>query len=179
MPQDIFRQNVFFQTHPTTNNSVQNGSSVGRCAQCTHVFARFAPICTLSPCLSTKFLHRRSVGSLLRVRCWLGTCSSCEFINCSGKHLFFCPFFISSTVEKETKNCQLCDEKSRLAFLPFPSFLSPFFLLAKSIPAVHLSSCWLTFASTSFLLLLLLLCKVIQSSLDNWTSFPQLKRVSP
>ncbi len=37
-----------------------------------HIFARLAPICTLSQCLLTKFLHRSSVRSLLRVRCWLG-----------------------------------------------------------------------------------------------------------
>ena len=41
---------------------------------CTHVFARLALICTLSQWLSTKFLHRSSGGSLLRVRCWLGKC---------------------------------------------------------------------------------------------------------
>ncbi len=35
-------------------------------------FARLSPTCMLSRCLSTKFLHRSSVGSLLRVRCWLG-----------------------------------------------------------------------------------------------------------
>ncbi len=38
-------------------------------------FARLAPICTLSRCLLTKFLHRSSVGSLIRVRCWLGSSS--------------------------------------------------------------------------------------------------------
>ncbi len=37
-----------------------------------HVFAHLAPICMLSRCLLTKFLHRSSVGSLLRVHCWLG-----------------------------------------------------------------------------------------------------------
>ncbi len=42
------------------------------CTHCIHVFARLAPICMLSRCLLTKFLHRRSVRSLLRVRCWLG-----------------------------------------------------------------------------------------------------------
>ncbi len=36
-------------------------------------FACLAPICMLSRCFLTKFLHRCSVGSLLRVRCWLGT----------------------------------------------------------------------------------------------------------
>ena len=34
-----------------------------------HVWHRF---CMLSRCLSTKYLHRNSVGSLLRVRCRLG-----------------------------------------------------------------------------------------------------------
>ena len=37
------------------------------------VFARSAPFCMLSRCSLTKFLHRSSGGSLLRVRCWLGT----------------------------------------------------------------------------------------------------------
>ncbi len=32
----------------------------------------FAPTCTLSRSLSTKFLHRNSAGSLLGVCCWLG-----------------------------------------------------------------------------------------------------------
>ncbi len=35
-------------------------------------FARLAPFRPLSRCLLTKFLHRSSVGSLLRVRRWLG-----------------------------------------------------------------------------------------------------------
>ncbi len=49
------------------------GSSVEIHARCMlHVLARLTPICTLSWGLLTKFLHRSSVGSLLRVRCWLG-----------------------------------------------------------------------------------------------------------
>ncbi len=40
---------------------------------CIHVFVRLAPICMLSQCLLTKFLNRSSVGSLLKVHCWLGT----------------------------------------------------------------------------------------------------------
>ena len=39
---------------------------------CLHVFAHFALICMLSQSLLTKFLHRSSVRSLLRMRCWLG-----------------------------------------------------------------------------------------------------------
>ena len=57
---------------PTTNGGMQNGSSVRMCTHCTHVFARLAQIRTLSRCLLTKSLHRSSVGSLLRLRCWLG-----------------------------------------------------------------------------------------------------------
>ncbi len=49
-----------------------NGSSVGICTHCIHVFARLALTCMLSRCLPTKFLHRSSVGTLSRVRCWLG-----------------------------------------------------------------------------------------------------------
>ncbi len=60
---------------PTTNGGMQDGSSVRICKCCIHVLARFKPICMLSRCLLTKFLHRSSVGSLLRVRCccWLGS----------------------------------------------------------------------------------------------------------
>ncbi len=64
---------------PTTNGGMQNGSSVGLYTHCIHVFACLAQICTVwsvSACLLTRFLHRSSVGSLLRVRCWLG--SSCR-----------------------------------------------------------------------------------------------------
>ncbi len=57
---------------PTINGGMQNGRSVGLCTHCTHVFARLAPICMLSRYLLTKFLRRSFVGSLLRVRCWLG-----------------------------------------------------------------------------------------------------------
>ena len=43
----------------------------------THIaytfFASLVPICMLSRCLLAKFLHRSSVGSLSRVRCWLGS----------------------------------------------------------------------------------------------------------
>ncbi len=69
----LFLHGASPQTHPTTNGGTQNGSSVGTCKRCMRVFARFAPICMLSRCLLTKFLHRSSVGSLLRVSCcWLG-----------------------------------------------------------------------------------------------------------
>ncbi len=57
---------------PTTNRGIQNGYLVGIYTRCIHVFARLAPICVLIRCLLAKFLHRSSVGSLLRVRCWLG-----------------------------------------------------------------------------------------------------------
>ncbi len=40
---------------------------------CIHIIARLVLICMLSRCLVTKFLHLSSVGSLLRVRCWLGS----------------------------------------------------------------------------------------------------------
>ncbi len=61
--------------YPTTNGGMQNGSSVGIHVQITcTIFARFVQsTCMLSRCLLTKFLHRSSVGSVLRVRCWLGT----------------------------------------------------------------------------------------------------------
>ena len=57
---------------PTNSGGVQNKSSVGTYTRHIHVFARLAPIFMLSRCLLIKFLHRNSVGSLLRVRCWLG-----------------------------------------------------------------------------------------------------------
>ena len=50
----------------------KNGSSVGICTRCIHVFACFAPTCMLSQCLLTNFLGRSPLGSLLRLRCWLG-----------------------------------------------------------------------------------------------------------
>ena len=33
---------------------------------CVQVFARFVPICMLSRCLSTRFLHRSSVGKFIK-----------------------------------------------------------------------------------------------------------------
>ncbi len=59
------------ETFPTTNGGMQNGSSAGICTHCIHVFfARLALICMLSRCLVKTFLHRSSVGSLLKVRCF-------------------------------------------------------------------------------------------------------------
>ncbi len=57
---------------PTTNSSMLNGSWDGICTHCIHVFAHSGPTCMLGRCLFAKFLHRSSVGSFLRVRCWLG-----------------------------------------------------------------------------------------------------------
>ncbi len=57
---------------PPTWHAEWNGSSVGIRAHCIDIFARLAPICKLSRCLLTKFLHQSSVESLLRVCCWLG-----------------------------------------------------------------------------------------------------------
>ncbi len=54
--------------HPTTSGGMQNETSVGICTHCIHVLARLV----LSRCLITKFLHQSSVGSFLRVCCWLG-----------------------------------------------------------------------------------------------------------
>ncbi len=58
-------------TNPTTNGGMQNGSSVGICARCTHIFARLAPICMLSRCLATKSRHSelswKSIKSALLV----------------------------------------------------------------------------------------------------------------
>ncbi len=55
---------------------MQNGSSVGiHSTHCIHVHTSlhvWRSICMLTRCLSTKFLHKSLVGSLLRVRCWLG-----------------------------------------------------------------------------------------------------------
>ncbi len=48
--------NSFFSfiAFPTSNGGMQNGSSVGTCTRCTHVFACLAPTGMLSRCLSTK-----------------------------------------------------------------------------------------------------------------------------
>ncbi len=53
---------------------MQNRSSVRVCStHCIHVLARLTLICSiLRRCLLTKFLHRSSVGSLLRVRLLVG-----------------------------------------------------------------------------------------------------------
>ena len=49
---------------PTSNGGMQRLS--------WNICTFLALFCTLSRCLLTKLLHRSSVGSLLRVRCWLG-----------------------------------------------------------------------------------------------------------
>ena len=64
---------LLFFAYPTSNGGMQNGSSVGIGTCCIHVFARFAPICMLSRCFVTKFLQRRSVRTLLRMCCRLGS----------------------------------------------------------------------------------------------------------
>ncbi len=45
---------------------MKNGSSVGIYTHFIHVFARLAPICMLSRCLSTKFLHRNSCRKFIK-----------------------------------------------------------------------------------------------------------------
>ena len=57
---------------------------------CMHVFffARLAPICMLIRCLLTKFLHRSSADSLLRVRYWLGSIIAPKWL----LSLAWCPF---------------------------------------------------------------------------------------
>ncbi len=83
-------------TFPTSNGGMQKGSSVGMCTHCIHVFAHLALICMLSRCLGTKFPHRSSGGSLLRVSCWLGYKSLQRnegfFFRISGWVGFFCLF---------------------------------------------------------------------------------------
>ncbi len=69
---------------------MQSGSSVGIYIACKF-FARLAPSCMLSWCLLTKFLHRSSVGSTSRVRCWLGTYISAE------DEKFFLPLTFASS----------------------------------------------------------------------------------
>ena len=58
-------------------------------SECAHVAYTYlhvlALICMLSRCLLTKFLHRSSVGSLLRVCCWLG-CVCVGVWSAGGKH---------------------------------------------------------------------------------------------
>ena len=57
--------------YPTTNGGMQNGSSVGIHYTLLACFCTF--FCMLTRLLLKKLLHRSSVGSLLRVRCWLGS----------------------------------------------------------------------------------------------------------
>ncbi len=65
---------------------MQYGSSVGIYRYTLHTRVFFAclapPICMLSRCLLTKFLHQSSVASLLRVRCWLGWLKQTLLKNC-------------------------------------------------------------------------------------------------
>ncbi len=60
-----------FSYYPTSNGGMQNGSSVGICTRCVHVFARLAPICVLSRCLFNKIsaseLSRKVIKSALLV----------------------------------------------------------------------------------------------------------------
>ncbi len=42
----------------------------------------------LSRCLVTKFLHQSPAGSLLRVRCWLGSANQCQAVT-PWQHCFF------------------------------------------------------------------------------------------
>ncbi len=68
--------------YPTTNGGMQNGSPVGACTRCMHVFARSAPSCMLSRCLVTELsaseLSRKLIKSPLLVgdawvfKTWLG-----------------------------------------------------------------------------------------------------------
>ena len=62
-----------FLLFPTTNGGTQKWR-LSRNVRTSHTcFGHvWRPVCVLSRCLSTSFLRRRSVGSLLRVRCWLG-----------------------------------------------------------------------------------------------------------
>ena len=57
--------------NPTNNSGMQNGSSVGIYTQCIHVFAHFAPICTLCRALINKIspseLSRKFIKSALLV----------------------------------------------------------------------------------------------------------------
>ncbi len=64
------------RSQPPTGG-MQNGSSVGTSTHRIHVFFAhiWHPICMFSRCSVTKFLHRSSVGSLLRVCCRLGSLS--------------------------------------------------------------------------------------------------------
>ncbi len=54
------------------------------CTLQTRFYARLAPICKLSRCLLTTFLHWSSVVSLLRVRRWLG--AACATTYHQGHH---------------------------------------------------------------------------------------------
>ena len=62
------------RAQPTNAVACKNGSSVGIRTRCVHgFFCEFGDdFCMLSRCLVTKFLHRSSGESPLRVRCWLG-----------------------------------------------------------------------------------------------------------
>ncbi len=69
--------------HPTSNGGMQNGSSVGICTRCVHIFARFdADLHAQSVIINNNFCIGAQEGSLFRARCWLGRSSyrqSCGF----------------------------------------------------------------------------------------------------
>ncbi len=62
-------------------------------------FAHSASICMLSRCLLAKVLHRSSIGSLLRVRCWLGArrTQQVQQVMEWWQYLFFFFLFFSSS----------------------------------------------------------------------------------
>ena len=122
-----------FSSYPTTNDGMQNGS-------CTHyigtrfflhLWRRFV---MLSRCLVTIFLHRSSVGSFSRVRCWLGNGRSRQ----QRRHFFFfmrrgsgvqipiSPFGIKGEGEKE-EDKEKEEEDKDLLFFPFTPFEDVFF----------------------------------------------------
>ena len=115
---------------------MQNGSSVEICTHCIHIFARLAPICMLSRCLLTTFLHRSSVRSLSRVRCWLGTSHNDEkhpLLTCIEKRRSYLTLFkriqhvqlmtdVATNLQKKSR--QSPPEKSGIFFWQTLSFSS-------------------------------------------------------
>ncbi len=63
----------FFFACPTSNVGMQSASLVGTGTRCAHVFTRLGTdLHAQSTIVNKNFPRRRSGGSLLRVRCWLG-----------------------------------------------------------------------------------------------------------
>ncbi len=119
-------------------------------------FARLMPICKLSRCLSTTFLHRSSVGSLLRVPCWLGWVAfKGDQKDRNGNR----SEWISPTLHNAKEGAAHSIQKQQQRFSPEPHEVmihdAPPFLPRSSMRTEHVCVCVCVRLQLCFLLLLL------------------------